>query len=146
MKFNLNSKKSYVSAPLSLSLPLYFSPALTLTLFFFFPFLLLFGPVNGTDKKKFHCLKGTKQLFDLKQDLLAVVLFILYFLGKNLCFWSAFLAFDTFLKEICNLFLKLFTKTFHQAQLTVTPGDIFSALNFIFFELKIFPDTFFRTL
>lgn len=48
-------------------------------------------PVNGTDKK-FTRPAGTKQLFDLKQDLLAVVLFILlislaiffllYFLGR----------------------------------------------------------------
>jgi hypothetical protein len=37
----------------------------------------LLRPVNGTDKK-FLRPKGMKQLFDLKQDLLAVVLFILF--------------------------------------------------------------------
>lgn len=59
MKFNLTERKA-MSVSLALSHSLRF-----------------FGPVNGTDKKFLHP-KGMKQLFDLKQDLLAVVLFILF--------------------------------------------------------------------
>lgn len=67
MKFNLTARKAM-------------SVALALT-------LSLLGPVNRTDKKFLHP-KGTKQLFDLKQDLLAVVLFILF--GKGISFGTRF--------------------------------------------------------
>lgn len=107
MKFNLNSKKSYVSL-LAHSLSFLFSDQST-------------GQI-----KKFLCLEGTKQLFDLKQDLLAVVLFILLFREEEEHFRHLIL-----FKGIRNIFE--IHETFHK-QLTVTPGGYLSAFKSLKFQ------------